>query len=575
MAVKLFVGQVPLAAGEAEIRSVFDQFGPISEVALLRGPDGKSKGCAFVTFNERVHAEKAIELLHDQLPMPPNTQPLQVKIAQNQTVKSASQGQNPPNTRIFIANLPLTAREDEVRRLFEQFGAITDVRLLRDKHTQQPKGAAFVSFDSLASAEEAVGKMHESVMLDGVKAVQVEYAQPLRNPASVLRGTGAAALASGTEVLAALRAASGGPAAAPAGGVAAPDGSAAAAGIVMGRDSPISSAADDDAAASGAVVLASRAVAAEDDGGLIRTFERPPDLGGSNSPSVKLFVGQIPFTASSDEVVQLFTPYGDLHEVVLIADAGGERGHKGAGFVKFWRLEDAQKAIRGLDGTDWAGRKLQVRIAESPGDRVRRGNQDAAHLGLSAAAPGAAAAAVPPQQQLQNMAQMMSMMTQLQQLQAQAAGNPQLGMMLSGMQQTLLQMARQSIQQVQMQQVAPTPALPFSGTGVGAGTGLGGGPARGARHFSSGPVGANLIVHGLADGIDEGGLQGIFAPFGRIVSCTVYRDKETNRSKGFGFVSYDAVHSAEAAIAALDGRAVSGKRLEVRVKQSDVRGRPY
>ena len=47
-----------------------------------------------------------------------------------------------------------------------------------------------------------------------------------------------------------------------------------------------------------------------------------------------------------------------------------------------------------------------------------------------------------------------------------------------------------------------------------------------------------------------------FAPFGTILSATVFKDKMTQQSKGFGFISYDNPVSAQSAIAAMNGMQV-------------------
>ncbi|GFH30052.1 uncharacterized protein HaLaN_28829, partial [Haematococcus lacustris] len=50
---KLFVGQVPFEASEADLWGVFSTIGPILELVVLRTPQSKSKGCAFVTYENR------------------------------------------------------------------------------------------------------------------------------------------------------------------------------------------------------------------------------------------------------------------------------------------------------------------------------------------------------------------------------------------------------------------------------------------------------------------------------------------------------------------------------------------
>ena len=58
-------------------------------------------------------------------------------------------------------------------------------------------------------------------------------------------------------------------------------------------------------------------------------------------------------------------------------------------------------------------------------------------------------------------------------------------------------------------------------------------------------------------------LESTFAAFGAVSSAKVIMDRETNRSKGFGFVEFDSKEEAEAAIENLNGKDVSGRSIVV------------
>lgn len=58
----------------------------------------------------------------------------------------------------------------------------------------------------------------------------------------------------------------------------------------------------------------------------------------------------------------------------------------------------------------------------------------------------------------------------------------------------------------------------------------------------------------------------LFSSFGKIVSTKIYRDRKTGKSRGFGFVSFDSVESADAAIQKMDGYEVDSKVLQVQKK---------
>merc|ERR1712216_903336 len=57
---KLFVGCLPYSKSEGDLRPIFQQCGPIAEIALLKKPDGSSKGAAFVTYQSPQSASMAL-----------------------------------------------------------------------------------------------------------------------------------------------------------------------------------------------------------------------------------------------------------------------------------------------------------------------------------------------------------------------------------------------------------------------------------------------------------------------------------------------------------------------------------
>lgn len=74
---------------------------------------------------------------------------------------------------------------------------------------------------------------------------------------------------------------------------------------------------------------------------------------------------------------------------------------------------------------------------------------------------------------------------------------------------------------------------------------------------------SKLYVGGLAYSITEKELEEAFAAFGTVVSAAVIKDRDTNQSKGFGFVEMSSDAEAQKAIAELNGKDLSGRNVIV------------
>jgi len=82
----------------------------------------------------------------------------------------------------------------------------------------------------------------------------------------------------------------------------------------------------------------------------------------------------------------------------------------------------------------------------------------------------------------------------------------------------------------------------------------------------------SLYVGNLPFSADQFSLQSLFAPFGEVVSARVMSDRETGRSRGFGFVEMDSAH-AKTAASALDGTELDGRKL--RINEAEKRPQRY
>lgn len=73
----------------------------------------------------------------------------------------------------------------------------------------------------------------------------------------------------------------------------------------------------------------------------------------------------------------------------------------------------------------------------------------------------------------------------------------------------------------------------------------------------------NIYVGNISFRMSEGELSECFAEFGEVASVRIITDRETGRSKGFGFVEMPDQEAAKQAISALDGKEIGGRSLRV------------
>ena len=76
-------------------------------------------------------------------------------------------------------------------------------------------------------------------------------------------------------------------------------------------------------------------------------------------------------------------------------------------------------------------------------------------------------------------------------------------------------------------------------------------------------MGKKVYVGNLSYSVDGSQLEEMFAQFGQVVSAQIINDRDTGRSKGFGFVEMSSDEEAQAAIAGLNGQQSGGRALTV------------
>ena len=78
--------------------------------------------------------------------------------------------------KIFVGNFPLETTDDELRELFEKHGEVVSARIVRDKHSGESRGFAFVEMPTLAEALDAIKNLNDSDF--GDRTLNVSGARP-------------------------------------------------------------------------------------------------------------------------------------------------------------------------------------------------------------------------------------------------------------------------------------------------------------------------------------------------------------------------------------------------------------
>uniref|UniRef100_A0A287AFC3 ELAV-like protein n=1 Tax=Sus scrofa TaxID=9823 RepID=A0A287AFC3_PIG len=190
----LYISGLPRTMTQKDVEDMFSPFGRIiNSRVLVDQTTGLSRGVAFIRFDKRSEAEEAITSFNGHKP-PGSSEPITVKFAANPNQNKNAQrfrfspmgvdhmsglsGVNVPGNAssgwcIFIYNLGQDADEGILWQMFGPFGAVTNVKVIRDFNTNKCKGFGFVTMTNYEEASMAIASLNGYRL--GDKILQVSF----------------------------------------------------------------------------------------------------------------------------------------------------------------------------------------------------------------------------------------------------------------------------------------------------------------------------------------------------------------------------------------------------------------
>ncbi|XP_034719656.1 CUGBP Elav-like family member 2 isoform X20 [Etheostoma cragini] len=436
-AIKMFVGQIPRSWSEKELKELFEPYGAVYQINILRDRSQnppQSKGCCFVTFYTRKAALEAQNALHNIKTLTGMHHPIQMKPADSEKSNAVE------DRKLFIGMVSKKCNENDIRVMFSAFGQIEECRILRGpdglsrgvcrSDSLPSTRCAFVTFSTRAMAQNAIKAMHQSQTMEGC-----------------------------------------------------------------------------------------------------------------SSPIVVKFAD----TQKDKEQRRLQQQLAQQMQQLNSATTWG--------------------SLTGLGGLTPQYLALLQQATSSSNLGAFSGIQQMAAAGTTASSNASAMNSLTSLGTLQGLAGATVGLNNINALAGMAALNGGLGGagLTNGTAGTMDALT-QAYSGIQQYAAAALPTLYSQSLLQQQGA---------AGSQKEGPEGANLFIYHLPQEFGDQDILQMFMPFGNVVSAKVFIDKQTNLSKCFGFVSYDNPVSAQAAIQAMNGFQIGMKRLKVQLKRSKNDSKPY
>uniref|UniRef100_A0AAQ5XVJ4 RRM domain-containing protein n=1 Tax=Amphiprion ocellaris TaxID=80972 RepID=A0AAQ5XVJ4_AMPOC len=368
---KLFIGMVSKKCNENDIRVMFSAFGQIEECRILRGPDGLSRGCAFVTFSTRAMAQNAIKAMHQSQTMEGCSSPIVVKFADTQKDKEQRRLQQQLAQQMQQLNSATT------------WGSLTGLGGLTPQYLAVRSAAASPSITSSTSSitpycspvanaaallQQAtssgnLGAFSGIQQMAGMSALQLQNLATLAAAAAAAQNSASPSTANPLSSNAASLGALASPVAQMLSGMAALNGGLGGAGLTNGTAGTMDALTQaysgiQQYAAAALPTLYSQSLLQQQ--GAAGSQKEGPE--GAN-----LFIYHLPQEFGDQDILQMFMPFGNVVSAKVFIDKQTNLS-KCFGFVSYDNPVSAQAAIQAMNGFQIGMKRLKVQLKRSKND---------------------------------------------------------------------------------------------------------------------------------------------------------------------------------------------------------------
>ncbi|XP_060698658.1 CUGBP Elav-like family member 2 isoform X16 [Hemiscyllium ocellatum] len=378
---KLFIGMVSKKCNENDIRVMFSTFGQIEECRILRGPDGLSRGCAFVTFSTRAMAQNAIKAMHQSQTMEGCSSPIVVKFADTQKDKEQRRLQQQLAQQMQQLNTATWGNLTGLGALGPQYLAVSGHWGTKNSGEIGTK-EVFVPQNMHTLLQQATSTSNLGAF-SGIQQMAGMNALQLQNLAT-LAAAAAAAQNTATTNANPLTAATGALGALTSPGMAALNGGLGATGLTNGSGGTMDALTQaysgiQQYAAAALPTLYSQSLLQQQNAAGSQKEERwltalcraepntGQQAGGTGPEGANLFIYHLPQEFGDQDILQMFMPFGNVVSAKVFIDKQTNLS-KCFGFVSYDNPVSAQAAIQAMNGFQIGMKRLKVQLKRSKND---------------------------------------------------------------------------------------------------------------------------------------------------------------------------------------------------------------